>query len=137
MQKKTPADEFDLPPPDMYPVLNAQQSIDKATECAKDTKATRKDNKARALFFLSHMQQNSQDQCFALSLDLIAGTISNWFDMNAQSGGINETGMKAGVEEAPFFLLFLNDHTLTRYWVQLEVYDEFRAHTPTLCAHLN
>ena len=78
---------------------------------------------ARDLFFLSHFQQNSQDQCFALSLGLLAlkPPARNWYDMSAKSGGLDARGMKAGVESAAHFILYLNDGTLTRPWVQMEV----------------
>ncbi len=73
------------------------------------------------VFFLSHMQSNSQDQCLVLSLELTFAVVPHWLDVNAKSGGINQSGMLAAVDAALYFLLFLNDKTLARPWVQLEV----------------
>lgn len=70
-------------------------------------------------FFISHKQANSQDQCYVLALELQDLGYDVWFDM--QEKIINKVGMKEGVENSTFFLLFLNDGTLSRPYVAMEL----------------
>jgi hypothetical protein len=69
--------------------------------------------------FLSHFQKNSQDQVFLLSMLLASLGINVWFDMAADD--LTLGGMMEGVANSKYFLLFLNDETLTRPFVLSEL----------------
>ena len=69
--------------------------------------------------FLSHYQKNSGDQCHALALELRKLGYAVWYDNEADD--LTTEGMMEGVKLSEKFLLFINDGTLGRWFVQLEV----------------